>query len=388
MTPSRRRITILGSTGSIGESALAVVRRFPEHFEVVGLSAQHNVARLTEQVHAFQPVRAVVGAPGAVAGLVSAAPATRVESGADGLASLAAEPVDVVLNAVVGAAGLAPALAAVRAGNTLAMANKEPFVMAGRLLMEEAAAHGATILPVDSEHSAIFQCLAGQRRADLYKVHLTASGGPFYRRDPQTLADITPAEATRHPTWDMGTKISVDSATLMNKGLEIIEAMWLFGLAVDDIEVVIHPQSIIHSLVEFRDGQLLAHLGVTDMRFPILYALSYPERLGPPMERLDLTQLSALTFDRPDFAAFPCLAYAREAAERGGTAPAVLNAANEEAVAAFCAGGLAFPGIAQVVRRVLDTVPVSAEYSLDAVRRADRAARDAAREWTHSKELR
>jgi len=324
---TRRRISILGSTGSIGRSALDVVRHYPDRFEIVALAAGSNAKALNAQIDEFAPAHAGLADP-AAAQLDGTAGATRVHTGPDALEAVARIDADVVLCAVVGAIGLRPLLAAVEAGNAVAVANKEPFVMAGQLVMETARSHGVNVLPVDSEHNAIFQCLHGHDRAGLLCVHLTASGGPFYGTAREALTEVTPAQATKHPTWDMGAKISVDSATLMNKGLEIIEAMWMFDLTPDQIDVVIHPQSIIHSLVEFRDGHLLAHLGVTDMKFPILFALTYPERVDSPMQRLDLTKMPALTFAEPDFAAFPCLRYAREAAAEGGTATAILNAAN------------------------------------------------------------
>lgn len=385
VTGRRKRIVILGSTGSIGRSALGVVRHYPERFEVVGLAARANAAVLAEQVREFQPVFAALTDSEAARRVDANSWPTHLLEGPDSAETLAACEADVVLCAMVGAVGLRPVLAAIDAGNTVALANKEPMVMAGRLIMERAATRGVQVLPVDSEHSAIFQCLQGHDAADIRCIHLTASGGPFYGRAPGTLSEITPAQACKHPTWDMGAKISVDSATLMNKGLEIIEAMWLFGLPSSKVSVVIHPQSIVHGLVEFNDGHMLAHLGVTDMKFPILYALAYPERMGEAMGRLDLTRLRKLSFDAPDFDAFPCLGHARAAAEAGGTAPAILNAANEEAVAAFCSGALAFPGIGGVVGRVLDQCVHSSDYELDAVLDADQAARACARGVIHSK---
>jgi 1-deoxy-D-xylulose-5-phosphate reductoisomerase len=289
---------------------------------------------------------------------------------------------------VVGAVGLRPLLAAINAGNRVAVANKEPVVMAGRLIMERAQALGVDILPVDSEHNAIFQCLHGYDKRDLRCIHLTASGGPFYGKPRWALEHITPEQATKHPTWDMGAKISVDSATLMNKGLEVIEAMWLFGFPADRIEVVIHPQSVVHSLVEFNDGHILAHLGVTDMKFPILFALTWPERVESPMARLDLTRLRELSFAAPDFDAFPCLGLAREAANEGGTAPAILNAANEVAVTAFCKRRLPFLAISDVVEHVRATCPSTRQYTLDAVLDADAAARAKAQEYIAQREKR
>ncbi len=375
-----RRIAILGSTGSIGRSALEVVRRYPGRFEVVALATRSNVRLLEAQIREFRPTHAAVADHGAAQSLDASALGVSLLTGPQALDEIAALPVDIVLCAVVGAVGLRPLLNALAAGNRVAVANKEPFVMAGRLIMEEAAARGIEILPVDSEHNAIFQCLHGHEKSDLRCIHLTASGGPFYGRTRESLAGITPEQATKHPTWDMGAKISVDSATLMNKGLEIIEAMWLFGLPEDRIEVVIHPQSIVHSLIEFNDGSILAHLGVTDMKFPILFALTWPERVEYAMKRLDLTAIRELTFANPDFDAFPCLAYAREAAAEGGTAPAILNAANEVAVEAFCARRLPFLRISDIVRNVRRTCRATREYGLEAVLAADAEARAKAAE--------
>ncbi|HRI86888.1 MAG TPA: 1-deoxy-D-xylulose-5-phosphate reductoisomerase [Candidatus Hydrogenedentes bacterium] len=371
----RRRVTILGSTGSIGKSALDVVRHYPDRFDVVGLAAHSNVALLAEQVREFSPEYVAIGDPSAAKSIAELLPGVRVASGADAIVAIAAAPADIVLCGMVGAAGLRPVLSAIDAGNTIALANKEPLVMAGPLIMAHARAKHVNVLPVDSEHNAIFQCLHGHRIEDVQCIHLTASGGPFYGKPRETLLGVTPAQATRHPTWDMGAKISVDSATLMNKGLEVIEAMWLFGLPLDKIEVVIHPQSIVHSLVEFTDGSILAHLGLTNMKFPIQYALTWPERVAEPMGRLDLTTMRELTFAKPDFSEFPCLAYAMEAAQAGGTAPAILNAANESAVDAFCKGRIEFLRISEVVRDVLDECPASQDVTLEAVLDADRQAR-------------
>jgi 1-deoxy-D-xylulose-5-phosphate reductoisomerase len=370
-----RRITILGSTGSIGRSALDVVRHYPDRFKVVGLGAGSNVERLARQVAEFKPEHVAVADEGAAEALRALVPGTVVRSGEQGLTQLAAEPADIVLCAIVGAAGLRPLLSAIDAGNGIAVANKEPLVMAGDLIMKRAAQKGLQVLPVDSEHNAIFQCLHGYRIEDVNCIHLTASGGPFYGRSRESLRDVTPEQAAKHPTWDMGTKISVDSATLMNKGLEVVEAMWLFGLPLSRIQVVIHPQSVVHSLVEFNDGSILAHLGITDMRFPILFALTWPERVQSPMGRLDLTKMRELTFAAPDFSEFPCLGYAFRAAEASGTAPAILNAANEVAVDAFCRHRVSFLRISDVVGEVLDNCEVRSDAGLESVLEADREAR-------------
>ncbi len=371
-------ISILGSTGSIGKNTLDVIRRNPQYFEVAVLAAGGNTKLLLEQIIEFRPRLAVMNDPDAAAQLRLANPGCRILSGPEGLATAAALPADIVVCALVGAVGLLPLLAAIRAGNRVAVANKEPLVMAGKYIMEEAARHGTDVLPVDSEHSAIFQCLRGYSVSDVRCVHLTASGGPFYGKTMEELRSITPRQAMRHPTWDMGTKISVDSATLMNKGLEIIEAMWLFGLRSDQIQVVIHPQSIIHSMVEFNDGSLLAQLGVTDMRLPIAFALCFPERLPAEDMRLDITAVSGLTFSNPDIRAFPCLSLARQAAEAGGTAPAIINAANEVAVELFCADRISFTNIADIVAGTLERCPGTSDYGLDAALEADRLARQCA----------
>jgi 1-deoxy-D-xylulose-5-phosphate reductoisomerase len=369
------RITILGSTGSIGKSALEAVRAYPGRFEIVGLAAHQNAEKLIEQAAAFKPEFVALTDESAADRAAPLLGDAKLLRGEDGLETLAAIHVDVVLCGMVGAAGLRPILRAIEAGNRVAIANKEPLVMAGALVTATARARGVEILPVDSEHNAIFQCLQGHRLEDVECVHLTASGGPFYRRDKESLQRVTPDEAANHPTWDMGRKISVDSATLMNKGLEVIEAHWLFDLPLSKIRVVIHPQSIVHSLVEFTDGSILAQLGPTDMRFPIQFALTWPDRVAKPMGRLDLTTMPALTFDKPDFTQFPCLRLAIRAAELGGTAPAILNAANETAVAAFCQGSFGFLEIADVVADALESCPMEPEVTLDSVLEADRAAR-------------
>jgi 1-deoxy-D-xylulose-5-phosphate reductoisomerase len=374
----------LGSTGSIGRSALDVVRHYPELFEVVGLGARANADLLAKQIDEFSP--RYVAVADSEAGLrLSERLADRSGDmtlwiGADACERLAEVSCDATLCAIVGAAGLTPVLKAIDAGNRVALANKEPMVMAGELIMKRARDRGVEILPVDSEHNAIFQCLQGHRVEDVQCVHLTASGGPFYGRSRESLKNVTPEEAVRHPTWDMGAKISVDSATLMNKGLEVIEAMRLFDLPLSKIEVVIHPQSVIHSLVEFTDGGILGHLGVTDMRFPILFALTWPERVQSPMARLSLTSMRELTFRAPDFSEFPCLGLAMCAARAGGTAPAVLNGANEVSVSAFCNRQIGFLDIEEVVRRTLESADIRQDASLESVIEADGEARRTARE--------
>jgi 1-deoxy-D-xylulose-5-phosphate reductoisomerase len=352
-----KRLAILGSTGSIGQSALAVVAEHPQEFRVVGLAAGKNVGVLAEQIRAVRPDRVSVQDEAVARDLkesLAGHPSVEILAGPEGAVSVAAAPeADLVVSAMVGAVGLEPTLAAVEAGKTLALANKETLVAAGPLVMSAVAARGAVLIPVDSEHSAIFQALEGQRREEVRRLWLTASGGPFRAWPKEKLATATPAQALKHPNWDMGAKITIDSATMMNKALEVIEASVLFGLPVSQIEVCIHPQSIIHSLVEFVDGSVLAQLGWPDMRLPIAYALNYPRRLPMNSEPLDLGKVAQLTFERPDFERFPALRLGYQAAETGGTMPAVLNAANEVAVAAFLNGLLPFPGITRVVEETM-----------------------------------
>jgi 1-deoxy-D-xylulose-5-phosphate reductoisomerase len=370
-----KRVVILGSTGSIGKSALDVIRRNPDRFEVVALGANSNVALLADQIREFRPHHVAVADREACEKLKLLELDTDLHPGASGMELIAQLGADVVLCGMVGAVGLTPVLRAIEAGNRVALANKEPLVMAGRIVMKLAAERGVEVLPVDSEHNAIFQCLHGHRIEDVHAIHLTASGGPFYGRARESLAGVPPDEAAKHPTWNMGRKISVDSATLMNKGLEVIEAMWLFGLPLEKIDVVIHPQSIVHSLVEFIDGSILAHLGLTDMKFPILFALAWPERLETPMGRLDLTRMRELTFAAPDFTEFPCLRLALDAARTGGTAPALLNAANETAVEAFCQQHITFLQIAEVVDDVLNEGQIVSDDCLENVLAADAEGR-------------
>lgn len=370
-----KRISILGSTGSIGCNALEVVRRNPGQFSVAVLASRSNVALLRDQIAEFHPELVAVYDEQAAIKLRDSEPGCKIISGSQGLVEAASVNVDVALCAVVGAVGLAPLLAAIDAGNRVAIANKEPLVMAGDYIMAQAQRKGVDVLPVDSEHNAIFQCLRGNSLADVDRVYLTASGGPFYGRPKEELRNITPEQAMRHPTWDMGAKISVDSATLMNKGLEIIEALCLFRLRSEQIEVVIHPQSVIHSMIAFRDGSIIAQLGLTDMKAPIAFALAYPDRLSAPEMRLDVTSLTGLTFGKPDCMAFPCLALAREAANQGGNVPAILNGANEEAVEAFCSGRIGFLDIATVVERTMEACAVSQESNLDVVLATDKEAR-------------
>jgi len=372
------RLTVLGSTGSIGRTALDVARRLAGEVEIVGLSADTNVTLLARQVLDVRPEAVAVGSVEGARALRDATPGWHGEVliGPEGLAALAGgTPADLVLVGVVGVAGLEPTLAALSAGKDVALATKEVLVAGGALVTPAAAQRGRRILPVDSEHSAIFQCLVGQDAGSVARLWLTASGGPFLRLPQEAQDRVTPADALRHPTWQMGPKVTVDSSTLMNKGLEVIEAHWLFSVPVSGIEVVIHPQSVVHSLVEFVDGSLLAQLGAPDMHLPIQYALTYPRRLPATGTRLDLGTLRTLGFEPPDPVRFPCLGYAREALEMGGTAPAALNAANEVSVAQFLEGRIRFPEIARNIRRVLDRHTPDEATSVGAVLAADREAR-------------
>jgi 1-deoxy-D-xylulose-5-phosphate reductoisomerase len=374
-----RRLLILGSTGSIGTQALDVVARSQE-LEVVGLSAECSWEPLVAQARALGVMRIALADADAAARASEAWTDGEVLSGAEGLVQLVVESnADFVLNALVGSAGLGPTVAALGEGMDLALANKESLVVGGELVTQLAEATGALIVPVDSEHSAIHQLLAGEQAGAVDKLILTASGGPFRGRGAEELRDVTVEQALAHPTWAMGGKITIDSATLMNKGLELIEAHHLFGVPYAAIDVVVHPQSIVHSLIQLCDGSTLAHLGYPDMRVPISYALHHPERAELPVAPLDLVALGSLTFEAPDEAAFPCLRLAREAAVAGGTAPCILNAANEVAVHAFLAGRLRFSEIADVIAHALDAVPTGRVHAFETLYRADRDARDAAR---------
>ena len=380
MTTTRTRVAVLGSTGSIGVNTLDVLARNSERYEVVALSAYSNVARLREQCLTYQPAFAVVGSAAdaamLAADLAAAGSSTHVRCGEEALAEVAAHPrVDVVMAAIVGAAGLRSSLAAAHAGKRILLANKEALVMSGPLFMQAVRAGGATLIPVDSEHNAIFQCMSGDRPGGVRRVLLTASGGPFLRSSRESLNGVTPEQACAHPRWVMGRKISVDSATLMNKGLELIEACLLFGVPPAQVEIVVHPQSIVHSMVEYRDGSMLAQLGNPDKRTPISHALGWPERIDSGVESLDLVRAGRLDFEAPDLDRFPCLRLARAAAEAGGTAPAVLNAANEVAVGAFLERRLAFVEIPRVIGDVLAQHSVRSADSLQDVLVADEWAR-------------
>ena len=372
-------ISILGSTGSIGRSALDVIARSEGRFAVSGLAAGQNIELLADQINKFKPLAAAVMSEelaSQLKRLVEKGCKTNILFGKAGYKEIASlQKAQMVLSAMVGAAGLIPTMAAIEAGKDIALANKESLVTAGPLVMKKAKEKGVNIIPVDSEHSAIFQCLQGNPKEGVKRIILTASGGPFLQKSEQELENVTPQQAVAHPNWSMGAKISVDSATLMNKGLEVIEASWLFDMAADDIDVVVHPQSIVHSMVEFIDGSVLAQLGVPDMRGPIAYAFSWSDRISVGVPGLDIVKASPLTFEAPDMERFPCLKYAYEALRRGGTIPAALNAANEVAVAAFLEGRIGYKQIAEVIFKVLSDFPRDEIDSLDAVMQADALAR-------------
>jgi 1-deoxy-D-xylulose-5-phosphate reductoisomerase len=380
-----KSVTLLGSTGSIGLSTLDVISRHPHRYRVTALTANTHVDRLFEQVKQFTPQFAVLRDTDAAQRLdrhiKQAGLETEVLSGVEGLIRVAEmDGVDYVMAAIVGAAGLQPTLAAARAGKRVLLANKEALVMSGRLFMDEVKQNGAELLPIDSEHNAIFQCMPGNfanglGNVGVERILLTASGGPFRTRKLSELNDVTPEQACAHPNWDMGRKISVDSATMMNKGLEVIEACWLFNTGPDVIEVVIHPQSVIHSMVQYNDGSVLAQLGNPDMRTPIAHALAWPERVNSGVEPLDVFAVKTLDFERPDLTRFPCLRLAMEAAATGATAPTVLNAANEVAVAAFLDKQLRYTDIANVIESVMERTSQPEADSLDVILRVDAEAR-------------
>ena len=386
-----RHLTILGSTGSIGESTLDVVARHPDRFQAVALTANKNVEKMFEQCKQFHPVYAVMlSAQSAeqledrlrIAGLD-----TIVLSGVESLEKVASLPeIDTVMAAIVGAAGIRPTLAAARAGKHILLANKETLVMAGRIFMDTIKQYHATLLPIDSEHNAIFQSLPQHYNGDLAesgvrRILLTASGGPFRKTDLRTLSTVTPEEACAHPNWVMGRKISVDSATMMNKGLEVIEAHWLFNVSPEKIQVVVHPQSVIHSMVEYIDGSVLAQLGNPDMRTPIAHALGYPERMESGVQSMDIFKIAQLNFEAPDFERFPCLKLAYDALTSGGNMPAVLNAANEIAVEVFLAGKIPFTAIPTIIKHVMKSIDRREVTCLEDVLAADSLARNTARKW-------
>ncbi len=391
MSKNVTRLTVLGSTGSIGTSTLDVVARHPDKYQVMALTASRQDELLFEQCQRFKPRYAVLLDEAAAARLsqrvASAGLAVQVLCGVKALEQVSSMPdVDAVMAAIVGAAGLRPTFAAARSGKKILLANKETLVMAGHIFMDAVSLHGATLLPIDSEHNAIFQALPHNYKGKLSasgvsKILLTASGGPFRNTPLSELQQITPDQACAHPNWVMGRKISVDSATMMNKGLEVIEAHWLFNATADDIQVVVHPQSVIHSMVQYVDGSVLAQLGNPDMRTPIAHALAYPERIDAGVAALDLFKVATLNFVAPDFERFPCLALAYQALRTGGTAPAVLNAANEVAVDAFLNLKISFLDIPRLIADVLAALPSAAANTLDDVLAADAAARNAAQEW-------
>jgi 1-deoxy-D-xylulose-5-phosphate reductoisomerase len=372
-----KRIAILGSTGSIGTSALAVVDTHPDRLQVVALAAGNNVPVFASQVRKYAPSAVALASEQGLQALrrVADAPAASA-CGAEGLVAVATHPdADVVLCASAGTAALEAVLAAIACGKTIALANKEVLVMAGGLVMEAARRHGVAILPVDSEHNAIHQCLHGRTPGEVRRLILTASGGPFRGRTRESLAHVTAADALKHPTWQMGQKITIDSATLMNKGLEVIEAHWLFGLPASRIDVVVHPQSVVHSMVELRDGSVIAQMGLTDMRLPIQYAFSYPERWDAPVPFLDFNRMGTLTFEEPAWDDFRCLDLAYNALEADRSLPIVLNAANEVAVASFLQGTLGFTAIPELIARTMDAHRAGPAETLDEVRRIDGWAR-------------
>ena len=384
---NKRQIALLGSTGSIGTQALDVVRDNADRFEVYALVARQNVDLLAQQAREFRPEVVVIADEQYYAPLKEALAdlPMKVWAGADAIADVVQmAPVDVVLTAMVGYAGLRPPLAALEAGKAVALANKETLVVAGELVTATARRTGAPILPVDSEHSAIFQCLVGQDASAVEKVILTASGGPFRTTPREALADVTPAEALRHPNWSMGAKVTIDSASMMNKGFEMIEARWLFGLPPERIEVVVHPQSIVHSMVQFADGAVMAQLGTPDMHLPIAYALAYPRRLRSAAPRLDFAQLSTLTFEVPDRERFRNLDYAYEAARRGGNMPCILNAADEVAVAAFLSGKIGFLAMSDLIAETMARTTFIATPTYDDYVQTDAEARRIATEITGS----
>ena len=372
-----KSISIFGATGSVGLSTLDLIRREPDAYQVVALTANSDVDGLAAQAKATGARLAVIGQAGLYGALKDALAGSGIEAaaGEEALVEAAQTGADWTMASIVGCAGLRPTIAALKAGGTVALANKESLVSAGALMMEAASASGATLLPVDSEHNAIFQCLAGSSLDDVARITLTASGGPFRTKSRAEMAAMTPAQAVAHPNWSMGAKISVDSATMMNKGLELIEAAYLFPVGLDRIEILVHPQSVIHSMVEYRDRSTLAQLGSPDMRIPIAHALAWPRRIATPCQPLDLARIGRLDFEAPDLERFPALRLAREAAQAGGATPAILNAANEVAVAAFLEGRIGFLDIAMIVEDVLNRYSAASPSAIDDVLVADGQAR-------------
>src|SRR5215813_11034882 len=382
-----KTIVILGSTGSIGTNTLDIVDRFPEQFCVAGLSACSNDEKLEDQIRLFKPRVVALSDAAAAARLRHRCAGLPVEilAGEEGLIQVASTPeAELVISAIVGAAGLVPTLAAIRSGKQIALANKEPMVMAGKLMQDEARRHGVRIFPVDSEHSAIFQSLEGHRIEDVRRLILTASGGALWTLPQEQLQDVTPERALQHPNWKMGSKITIDSATLMNKGLEIVEARWLFDIPESRIDVLIHRESIIHSLVEYEDRSMISQLGLPDMRTPISYAMRYPDRLSLDLPSLDLTEVGKLTFCKPDHDRFPCLSLGYESLRIGGTMPAAMNAANEIAVEAFLQGGIRFTDISDIIQSTMQAHAPRPVESVEVALEADRWAREKADSLVHA----
>lgn len=383
-TASIKNITLLGSTGSIGVTALKVIESHPERYKIVGLGAGRNIKRLAEQIEKFHPAAVAVQNSEIASHLAEHFPGKKdftILFGTEGLVNLVSlQEVDTVISAVMGAAGLVPTFSAIKAGKDVALANKETMVMAGELVMKEAERRGISLIPVDSEHSAIYQALQGHCRKDVKRIILTASGGPFRTYSLSQMADVTSQEALNHPNWQMGPKITIDSATLMNKGLEVIEAKWLFGLEMDQISILIHPQSVIHSMVEYTDGSTIGQLGVPNMMIPIAYALSYPRHLGNSLPSLALETVGILSFEKPDLKKFRCLSLALDAAAVGGSMPAVLNGANELAVSAFLSGKIGFLKIPELIERTIERHMCHPVDSIESILEADQWARRTAQE--------
>jgi 1-deoxy-D-xylulose-5-phosphate reductoisomerase len=381
-----KRISVLGATGSVGQSTLDLVNRNPEAFDVIALTANNDVEGLAKAARKSCAKIAVIGNPKLAGDLAKALAGSGIATtaGADAICDAAAMDADLVMAAIVGAAGIRSVMAAIESGTTVGLANKESLVSAGSLMLEAARNRGVTILPVDSEHNAIFQCFDHEHPEGIASIILTASGGPFREWSREEMQNVTPERAVQHPNWSMGAKISIDSATLMNKGLELIEARYLFDLPPDACRIIVHPQSVIHSLVEYRDGSVIAQLGAPDMRIPIAYTLAWPDRMETPCERLNLAEIARLDFEEPDTVRFPAIAMARSAMEAGGARPAILNAANEEAVAAFLAGRIGFLDIVAIVADVLDSYAPDAPTNLEDVFAIDKVARTKAQEQMDS----
>lgn len=382
-----KKIILLGSTGSIGDSTLDIIAKFPDQFSVLGLAAGTSDSKLEEQIRAFRPAVVALSDHQAAKRLRDRLHDFPVEilEGPEGVTDVSCHPdSDLVISAIVGGAGLIPTLAAIRCGRRVALANKEPMVMAGQLMQEEAQRQGIPIFPIDSEHSAVFQSLEGHRREDVRRIILTASGGPFWDYSLADMAKASREQALQHPNWKMGAKITIDSATMMNKGLEVIEARWLFDCPPAQLDILVHRESIIHSLVEYRDGSVMAQLGLPDMRTPISYAMNYPERIPLDPPPLNLGTFRQLTFFEPDFERFPCLTLAYDALRQGGTMPAVLNAANEVAVDAFLNNGIGFLEISQVIKQTMDATTPQPLTSIEDALEADRWAREKASAYVHS----